>query len=179
MKLKPEKEFIHELIDIVSKNGVLLLNACPKSDGTIPDDQKEIFYAIGDFLKINGEGIYATRPWNVHGEGPNLHDTGRGLSADMGHVSKKAKLFTSKDLRFTESKDGKTIYVHALGWPEEMLIVKSMSNKDNLLKSKIKSVKLLENGRESVWKQTAVGLEIDVTNVKTNGKHAYTWAVEL
>lgn len=179
IKLKPEHEFIHELIDIVSKNGILLLNASPKSDGTIPDDQKKIFYAIGDFLKANGEGIYATRPWVIHGEGPNLYDQGRGLAEDMGNTSKEAKIFTSKDLRFTQSKDGKTLYVHALGWPKGKLIIKSMGTESKYLNKDIKAVRLLASNQKILWNQSKSGLEINTKNTKPTGKHAFTWAVTL
>ncbi|MHC4520083.1 MAG: alpha-L-fucosidase, partial [Planctomycetota bacterium] len=79
LKLKPAEELVHELIDIVSKNGVLLLNISPKADGTIPGGQREQLLAIGDWLRVNGEAIYATRPWKFHGEGPHLFDRGRGL----------------------------------------------------------------------------------------------------
>jgi len=175
IKLKPEKEFVHELIDIVSKNGVLLLNACPKSDGTIPDDQKQIFYAIGDFLKTNGEGIYATRPCKIHGEGPNLYDTGRG----MDEQEKDATQFNAKDLRFTKSKNDKTIYVHALGWPKEKLVVKSMASNSALLKNKIKTVRLLGYNKKLNWKRTATGLEVYTQNIAPTGKHAFTWAVDI
>ena len=179
MYLKPAKELVHELIDIVSKNGVLMLNACPKADGTIPDDQKQLFYAIGDFLKINGEGIYATRPWVIHGEGPNLYDRGRGLGEDMGHKSTEAKEFTCSDLRFTCSKDRKTVYIHALGWPKDKLVVKSMSAKSKYLDTKIKSVELLGSNQKMSWEQTLNGLEIDLEKINSTGKHAFTWAVRV
>ncbi|TNJ46055.1 alpha-L-fucosidase [Tamlana fucoidanivorans] len=175
IELKPERELIHELIDIVSKNGVLLLNACPKADGTIPDDQKKILYAIGDFLKINGQGIYKTRPWKIHGEGPNLYDKGRG----MDEYEKKPVEFTGNDIRFTSSKDGKIVYVHTLGWPKDKLIIESMGLNSKYLKEKIKSVSMLGNNAKTNWNQTQNGLEIDVSNTKPRGNHAYTWAVQL
>jgi alpha-L-fucosidase len=117
LKLKPTVELVHELIDIVSKNGVLLLNISPKADGTIPDDQREQLLAIGDWLRVNGEAIYATRPWKFHGEGPHLFDRGRGL----GRIKQDQVTFVAQDIRYTQSKDGETLYAIALGLPEGSL----------------------------------------------------------
>ena len=64
------KSLIDELVDVVSKNGNLLLNVGPKSDGTIPDEARTILLQMGAWLKTNGEAIYGSRPWLVYGEGP-------------------------------------------------------------------------------------------------------------
>ncbi|MBN2296909.1 MAG: alpha-L-fucosidase [Pirellulales bacterium] len=117
LKLKPTEELVHELIDIVAKNGVLLLNVSPTADGRIPDDQRKQLLALGNWLKINGEAIYATRPWKFHGEGPNLFDRGRGL----GKIAQGQIGFVAEDIRYTQSKDGKILYAIALGLPKKSL----------------------------------------------------------
>ena len=61
---------LHSLIDRVSKNGNMLLNIAPMADGTIPAGQRTILLGIGDYLKRFGESVYATRAWDVYGEGP-------------------------------------------------------------------------------------------------------------
>ncbi len=117
LKLKPAEELVHELIDIVSKNGVLLMNVSPKVDGTIPEDQRELLLAIGEWLKVNGEAVYATRPWKFHGEGPHLFDRGRGL----GKIAQDQIRFVAEDIRYTQSKCGKYLYAIALGLPRGKL----------------------------------------------------------
>ncbi|HEX2533021.1 MAG TPA: alpha-L-fucosidase [Chitinophagaceae bacterium] len=56
-------ELINMLIDIVSKNGNLLINVGPKADGSIPENQLAPLRDLGKWLQRNGEGIYGTRPW--------------------------------------------------------------------------------------------------------------------
>lgn len=108
LKVKPTRELVHELIDIVSKNGVLLLNVCPAADGTISADQQALLRGIGAWLKVNGEAIYGTRPWATYGEGPTHTLKGGGFI--------KMEQMTDRDIRYTRSKDGKTLYAIVMGW---------------------------------------------------------------
>lgn len=113
LKIKSAAKVIHALIDTVAKNGVVLLNISPQADGTIPEDQREVLLAIGDWLDIHGEAIYATRPWNTFGEGPTVEPEG-GFS---DHAKFLKLEYSDKDIRYTQSKDGKTLYAFTLGWP--------------------------------------------------------------
>src|SRR5208283_4523826 len=61
---------VDDLVDIVSKNGCLLLNIGPKPDGTIPEQAERILLEMGRWLEVNGEAVYGTRPWKIFGEGP-------------------------------------------------------------------------------------------------------------
>ena len=110
LRVKPLPEVLHVLIDIVSKNGCLLLNISPKADGLIPRNQRQVLEGLGAWLKVNGEAIFATRPWLAFGEGPTR------LGKSGGFVRRVQ--YTGRDIRFTRSKDGRTLYAIAMGWPE-------------------------------------------------------------
>lgn len=139
-------EIVDELVDIVSKNGTMLLNIGPKADGTIPEHEQQMLREIGDWLKINGEAIYGTRPWHTFGEGPT--------QAASGSFSDKEKSqFNPEDIRFTTK--GKTLYAIALAWPaDRTLVVKSLAGQ------KVRRVSLLGHRGRLRWEQTAAGLVV-------------------
>ncbi len=110
LDIKPTAKVLHDFLDIVSKNGCLLLNISPKSDGTIPEVQQKVLLGIGRWLETCGEAVYNTRPWLIFGEGPTRLRKGGGF---VGHVT-----YTARDIRYTRSKDGRAVYAIALGWPE-------------------------------------------------------------
>ena len=85
---------VHQLIDIVSKNGNLLLNIGPRSDGTIPEEVQQVLLDVGTWLNVNGDAIYGTRPWRTYGEGPTKVAAGSFHDTDTAH-------YTAEDFRFT------------------------------------------------------------------------------
>ena len=93
-EFKPARQIICDLIDIVSKNGMLLINIGPKPDGTITREETAVLNELGDWMNINGEGIYGTVPWKTFGEGETNNAAG-------SFMDNEEKLFTSKDYRFT------------------------------------------------------------------------------
>jgi alpha-L-fucosidase len=109
---------IRMLADIVSKNGNLLLNVPVRADGTIDEKEEAILTQIGAWMDTNHEAIYATRPWKVFGEGPA--SAGAVLDA-QGFNEGKGKPFTAEDVRYTASKDGRTLYIIILGVPTQPL----------------------------------------------------------
>lgn len=134
---KESYEVVDTLVDVVSKNGSLLLDIGPKADGTIPDEDKRILMEVGDWLKVNGEGIYDTYPWKKYGEGPIK--TKQGHFSDMNFVP-----YTSEDFRFTY-KDG-CLYVFAMNWPGDGVVhIKCLGSnpKGNQFNSKILSAEIL------------------------------------
>lgn len=139
---------ITNLIDIVSKNGNLLLNIGPRPDGTITDEETEVLLGTGKWLAINGEGIYGTRPWKVYGEGPT--------ESASGSFGDQKIPFNSKDIRFTVKGD--TLYAIALGVPKENTIIKTLSLKAG--NGKVASIELVGSTEKVSWSQQDAGLLI-------------------
>ena len=89
------REKVIELIDIVSKNGNMLLNIPMRGDGTIDEDEERFLDGFTQWMDINGEGIYGTRPWVVYGEGPSTQNTGKIWDSEQA-------AYTAQDIRFTQ-----------------------------------------------------------------------------
>jgi len=111
LEIKSASDVLHVLIDVVSKNGVLLLNVSPKADGTIPDNQKKVLLEMGRWLERYGEAIFDTRPWYTFGEGPTIQPEGHFEN----HREFLKIKYSWKDIRYTVN--GSDIYATLLGWP--------------------------------------------------------------
>jgi alpha-L-fucosidase len=147
---KKPHEIIEMLIDVVSKNGNLLLNIPQRPDGTLDDECLYIIQCMTQWIKINGEGIYSTRPWKTSGEG--------STSAATGAFSEKALEWTDKDFRFTSNKN--IIYIFQMGASTDgMAVVKSLSTVDN---TEVKSAELLGIEGFLNFSQTAEGLTVEL-----------------
>lgn len=134
------------LVDIVSKNGNMLLSVPLRADGTPDEKELAIIKEFGAWMTVNKEGIVATRPWKKFGEGP-IADSDVKINAqgfNDGNYTKAG----SDEIRFTQSKDGKIVYVADLAWPKDHKVtVRSMAEGSELLPSAIKSVELLGYGK--------------------------------
>ena len=156
MELRKSKDLINVLIDVVSKNGIFILNVSPRADGIIPQEQKDILLEIGDWLKVNGEAIYATRPWHIWGEGPTSQPEG-----DFENHKEFMKLkYSADDIRYTAK--GNVVYAMTLGTPEagKKILLKGFAN--NSHSDKVKKVSVLGTNQIIEWKQTIDGLQVKV-----------------
>jgi alpha-L-fucosidase len=145
------KSLIDELVDVVSKNGNLLLNVGPKSDGTIPDEARSILLQMGSWLRTNGDAIFGSRPWVLFGEGPTKVASS-ALNTDLQE-------FTAADIRFTVNHGA--LYAIALGWPSSSeLRIRSLASGLPYLKSRICGVRLLGSSNPIPWRQEVDGLHL-------------------
>ncbi|MGC3957983.1 MAG: alpha-L-fucosidase [Verrucomicrobiota bacterium] len=158
-RYKSAKTVIHTLIDVVSKNGNLLLNIPVKGDGTIDSDEVAVVEGIAAWMEVNQEAIIATRPWKVLGEGPQMADAAP-LQA-QGFNEGKGKPFTAEDVRFTQSKNGKTLYAIIMGTPTNAVMIKSLGTNAGLLTKQIAKIKLLGSREKLKWQQTPEALVIE------------------
>jgi alpha-L-fucosidase len=170
MEIKPLDMVLHGLIDTVSKNGVVLLNISPTAAGVIPDDQREVLLGLGAWLERNGEAIYATRPWVVAAEGPSAAPPA-GLQNKDYFLNLK---YTHKDIRYTVSKDEKTVNAIALGVAPKGSEVVLTAFKS--LSGTVKSVTDI-SGKELKWKMTNQGLSINMPESKE--EHAAVFVIKL
>lgn len=155
---KSAKTVIHTLADVVSKNGNLLLSIPVRGDGTIDADELKVVEEIGQWMKVNKECIYGTRPWKVYGEGPATENMAP-LTA-QGFNEGKGKPFVAQDIRFTTK--GAVLYAIPMGWPENgKITIKSLAKGNaSLYPSKIKSIELLGAGPVTDFKQDETGLTV-------------------
>ena len=164
-------QIVDNLVDIVSKNGNMMLNVGLRADGSLPETFRDELVKIGKWLKLNGEAIYGTRPFKVYGEGIfNMN-----AAAGKKKYADNLYTYTAKDLRFTTK--GNTIYVIAMDWPgnSKTIRVKNLNNRET---NSIKSVSFLASGEKVKWKQDENGLYITTPSHPT-GEYAYTFKVCL
>ncbi|CAN5776241.1 alpha-L-fucosidase [soil metagenome] len=145
---KDAQYVITNLIDIVSKNGNLLLNIGPRSDGTITDEETHTLLGTGKWLSVNGEAIYGTRPWKVFGEGPTE-------SASGSFVDQK-KPFNAADIRFTTK--GNTLYAIAMGLPTTNTSINALGKKEN--NGSIANIEMVGSSEKISWSQKDASLII-------------------
>jgi alpha-L-fucosidase len=131
------------------------LNIPGRPDGAVDSKEIAVLDKITDWIQVNGEAIYATRPWKIYGEGP---DTVKSGSFQGNSINKLG----AKDIRFTRNKAGTVIYAIALGWPMGEFVVHSLGTAGTTQPGKIEHLQLLGTDERLKWKQTADGLRVEL-----------------
>ena len=153
---KPE-DLVRTLVDVVSKNGALLLNVGPKADGTIGPEDTAVLKGIGAWMKQNSEAIYDTRPWRVFGEGPTNIEEGQ-------FTEDREKIYTKEDIRFTVKGD--SVYAAFMAYPEDgQVSVKALSLPAFV--GGIEKVQALSTGEDVPFTRDEKGLHLNGPKLKT------------
>jgi alpha-L-fucosidase len=150
-------ELLHEMIDVVSKNGIYMLSYGPRADGTVPDEYKKPLLEIGAWLERNGECIYATRPFSVYSD------------MSYGANNKAAK---PSQVRFTRNKADTTLYAINTEWPGKTLTLHNFK-KGAFDASSLRKVTLLGSAEALAWKQDEQGLSVTLPGKAPDYGHAY------
>lgn len=167
---KSARTVIHTLADVVSKNGNLLLNIPVRGDGSIDSEERAVVEQVADWMKVNSEAIYSTRPWKVFGEGPAMESV-EALSVE-GFNEGKGKPLGAQDFRFTTR--GNTLYAVMLGWPADKNAVIKTLAKDRA--GNVSQVSLL--GRDKLsFQQTSEGLKVQLPE-QPPCKEAFVFKIE-
>lgn len=178
------RTILEMLIEAVSKNGNLLLNIELHPDGSIPPEQKVIIETVGDWLKINGEAIYGTRPWKVYGDGKSVRgedeisEDGGIRNAGDDVVAKKrtgehynqrttaSPAYANDEVRFT--KKGDNLYIMIMNPKKGEIKISTFGLNNKLNPGKLKKLSKLDNGNKVKFKQTNTNTIITVPTI--NGR---------
>jgi len=154
-KYRSGLEIIQMLVDIVSKNGNLLINVVQTPEGDLEPDVLTILDEIGNWIPANGEGIYGSRPWKIYGEGPStLKNQPKGQFGGLSDV----RPYESSDIRFT-TKD-KALYAFCMESPTQNINIRSLGTNSKVSAERVASVKMLGSSEKLKWNQEGDALVI-------------------
>jgi alpha-L-fucosidase len=171
-RYKTPMQVAQMLVDIVSKNGNLMLNIPVRGDGTIDEDEVKVLDGLATWIKPNGEGLYSTRPWKVYGEGPSTV-AGAQARGQFGGA-RDVRPYTAEDFRFTAK--GETVYAFMMGWPDGgKATIKTLAQGSAEFPKEIARVELLGAGSLK-FTRSATGLVVDLPPQKL-GDYAHAFKI--
>jgi alpha-L-fucosidase len=154
-RYKTVGQVVRMLVDIVSKNGNLLLSIPVRGNGEIDSDEVAFLEGMTKWMAVNGEGIFGTRPWKRFGEGPT--------KVQSGMFNENRVKFGAQDIRFTAN--GQNLYAFFLGWPDDgKLAIQSLGK--NTVQTNINSLSLLGSDEHVSWTQNAENLQVTLPATK-------------
>ena len=174
-RYKTPKTVIDLLVDIVSQNGNLLLNIPLPNNGVPDSDEMNILAEITAWMKVNSEGIYATRPWKIYGEGPGMPTTASALGAAFNE--RKRKALTADDVRFT-TKGPHTLFAFIMGWPQPEAVIQALGTSSPQDPPKVLNVELLGYSDRISFQQQADGLRVKLPAAAPSN-HAVTLKITV
>ncbi len=155
-KYKTAKKVIDLLVDIVRKNGNLLLNFPLPNSGELDYEETVVLEGIARWMAVNSEGIYASRPWKIYGEGPSTK-----AKVETGNFNEdKQSDLTAADVRFT--RKGSTLYAFVMGWPEKKTVINALGVASDQAPGKILKAEMLGYRGDLEWKQDDSALQVQM-----------------
>jgi alpha-L-fucosidase len=172
---KSPKIVLDMLVDIVSRNGNLLLNFPLPGSGELDSEELKILDGITAWMNINSEGIYNSRPWTIYGEGPStIPSPESGKRPAFNERGRKP--LTAEDVRFT--KRGSMLYAFIMGWPEHEASIRAFGLKSPHSPGRIRHVEMLGRRGKLSWKQDEAALRVTMPQEKP-GEHSYALKIFL
>jgi alpha-L-fucosidase len=163
---------IDMLVDVVSRNGNLMLNFPLRSDGTLDDAELKILDELAKWMAVNSEAIYSTRPWKIFGVSPTAPAP---AGKETAFNERNRKDLTANDVRFTTK--GGTLYAFIMGWPEKQAVIAPLATSSPNGVGQIRNVQLLGFRGKLKWTQDQTGLKIELPDGKPCD-HAVTFKIE-
>jgi alpha-L-fucosidase len=171
-RYKTVGQVVRMLVDIVSKNGNLLLSVPVRGNGEIDEDEVKFLQGMAAWMDVNAEAIFATRPWKIYGEGPSTQEKAESGQFGGARDVRRAP-YTAEDIRFTAK--GSTVYATLLAWPQDRKAnVKAFGQTTH----PVAAVSLLGEPGKVTWTQDEAGLHVTLPE-KAPCEHAYVLKIEV